>query len=53
MFLDRIDLDAAVSRARHHLSVSQDRLGGKAAMRKHDLTIDLHHVEEDSIWSSL
>lgn len=49
MFLNRIDLDDAVSRWRDIIltSLPWDRLGGYVAFRKHDLTIELHDVGED------
>ncbi|WDZ80421.1 hypothetical protein PWG15_21775 (plasmid) [Ensifer adhaerens] len=50
MFLNRIDLDDAIRRWRDIIltSLPWDRLGGYVALRKHDLTIDLHNLEEES-----
>ena len=49
MFLNRIDLDDAVRRWRDIIltSLPWDRLGGYVALRKHDLTIELHDLDED------
>lgn len=49
MFLNRIDLDDAVKRWRDIIltSLPWDRLGGYVALRKHDLTIELHDLDED------
>lgn len=50
MFLNRIDLDDATGLWRDIIltSLPWDRLGGYVALRKHDLTIDLHNIDEDS-----
>ncbi len=50
MFLVRTDLDEAIQRWRDIIfaSLPSDRLGAYVALRKHDLTIELHDVEEDS-----
>ncbi|MBK5570026.1 MULTISPECIES: hypothetical protein [Ensifer] len=50
MFLTRIELDDAIQRWRDILltSLPQDKLSGYVALRKHDLTIELHNMEEES-----
>ncbi|MGE6784850.1 hypothetical protein ACQKGL_20245 [Ensifer adhaerens] len=49
MFLNRIDLDDAIKRWCEIIlkSLPWDRLGGYVALRKHDLTIELHELDED------
>lgn len=50
MFLVRTDLDVAITRWREIIltSLPWDQLGGYVALRKHDLTIELHNLDEDS-----
>ncbi|MBZ7927094.1 hypothetical protein LAC81_34630 (plasmid) [Ensifer adhaerens] len=50
MFLVRIDFDDAIERWRDIIltSLPWDRLGGYVALRKHDLTIELHDIGENS-----
>ncbi|MBD9640517.1 hypothetical protein IB277_29915 [Ensifer sp. ENS07] len=50
MFLVRSDLDEAIKRWRDIImtSLPWDRLGGYVALRNHDLTIELHDIDEDT-----
>ncbi|WP_457588578.1 hypothetical protein [Ensifer canadensis] len=50
MFLVRTDLDEAIKRWRDIIltSLPWDRLGGYVALRSHDLTIELHDLDEES-----
>ncbi|HEV7309905.1 hypothetical protein [Ensifer sp.] len=50
MFLVHTDLDEAIQRWRDIMfaSLPSDRLGAYVALRKHDLTIELHDVDEDN-----
>ncbi|MCY1371857.1 hypothetical protein D9M68_678920 [compost metagenome] len=50
MFLNRIDFDETCERWKDIIATTApwDEIGGYLALRKHDLTIDLHNMDQDT-----